>query len=91
MATQVDIEFYSNGFKEILNSGGVQLLVQGKAEEICARANANVSDVETAGYKVTTMHATKYKDGRWLSHVQAADYAAAVAEAETKALTRAIK
>lgn len=88
---EVKIEFDSDGFKQILNSEGTRALLEGKAEEICARANANVSNIDTAGYKVTTLHATKYKDGRWLSHVQAADYAAAVAEAENKSLTKAVK
>lgn len=87
---EVKIEFYSEGFKGILNSGGVQALVQSKAEEICARANANVGGIETDGYKTTVMQGG-YGGGRWIAHVQAADYAAAVAEAENKALTKAVK
>ena len=88
---EIKLEFISEGFKQILNSDGMRSLVESTADDICAKANANVGGFETAGYKVTTMHATKWKDGRWISHVQAADYAAAEAEAEYKALTRAVK
>lgn len=88
--SEIKIEFYSEGFRQLLNSDGVRSLVQSTADDICARANANVGDIETDGYRVTTMQGG-YGGGRWISHVQAADYAAAAAEAENKALTKAVK
>ena len=87
---EIKIEFISEGFKQILNSEGAKALVEGKAEEICPRANANVGGIETDGYRVTVMKGG-YGGGRWIAHVQAADYAAAAAEAENKALTKAVK
>lgn len=87
---EIKIEFNSDGFKQLLNSDGVRAMVQSKAEEICARANANVGGIETDGYKTTVMQGN-YGGGRWIAHVQAADYAAAVAEAENKSLTKAVK
>ena len=87
---EIKIEFYSEGFRQLLMSDGVRALVESTADDICARANANVGDIETAGYKVTTMQGG-YGGGRWISHVQAADFAAAAAEAENKTLTRAVK
>lgn len=87
---EIKLEFFSEGFKQILNSDGVKALVQSKGDEICAKANANVGGIETDGFKVTVMPGN-YGGGRWIAHVQAADYAAAVAEAENKALTRAVK
>ncbi len=88
--SQMEIEFISDGFKEILNSDGTKQLVDSLAQEIQMRANSNVAGEHTDGYKVTTMHSNK-GDGRWVSFVQAADYIAAEKEAEYKALTKAVK
>lgn len=87
---EIKIEFNSDGFRQLLESDGVRELVQSTADEICERANANVGGIETEGYKTTVMRGA-YGGGRWIAHVQAADYAAAAAEAENKALTKAVK
>ena len=87
---QIEIEFISDGFAEILRSDGVKKVIESKAQEIQQRANSNVAGEHTDGYKVTTMHSNG-KDNRWVSFVQAADYVAAEKEAEYKALTKAVK
>ena len=41
MAKQVEIEFFSEGFEQILTSGGVMSAVESATNGIWARANAN--------------------------------------------------
>lgn len=89
MATQVKIEFNSDGFKQILMSDGVKALVEGEAAKIQAKANANLN-ADSDGYVVNVLPGN-YGGGRWVAHVQAADYAAAEAEAEDKTLTKAVR
>lgn len=85
---QTTIEFNSDGFRQILLSDGVKSLVEGEAEKIQAKANANLSG-DSEGYIVNTMYGN-YGGGRWISNVQAADYQAALEEAEYKTLSGAV-
>lgn len=82
---QTTIEFNSDGFRQILLSDGVKSLVEGEAEKIQAKANANISG-DSEGYVVNVMYGN-YGGGRWIAHVQAADYQAALEEAEYKTLS----
>lgn len=90
MATQMRIEFDSNGFREVLESGEVNALVAGQAAEIQARANANTGQFKTEGFGTKVLKGG-YGGGRWIAHVFAIDYGARAAEAENKALTKAVK
>lgn len=87
---EMKIEFLSAGFKEILMSDGVRSILAQKGDEICARANANLTESDSDGYKVTTMPGN-YGGGRWVTYVQATDFLAALDEAENKSLTKAVK
>ena len=89
MSQQVDVEFISAGFKEILESEGVHDFLEQKANEIKSRADANIGD-DSEGFKVTVMKGG-YGGGRWVAHVQTTDYATMVAESEHKALTKAVR
>lgn len=87
MSTKMHIEFISQGFHDILCSDGVKSLVDEKAQEIKAKADAAAGESE--GFQVTTMMGG-YGGGRWISHIQTTDRASMIAEAEHNALTGAI-
>lgn len=89
MAKQVNIEFNSAGFKEILTSDGVKNLVTDITNEIQSKANANISG-ESEGFSAQ-VRMGGYGGGRWVGHVTTTDGASIRAEAEDKALTRAVK
>ena len=89
MAGQVNIEFNSAGFREILTSDGVRAVVQAATDEIQAKANANISE-ESEGFS-SQVRIGGYGGGRWVGHVTATDGASIRAESEDKALTRAVK
>ena len=86
---QIEIEFISEGFKEILNSDGVRAAVENAANDIKNKADANISG-ESEGFSA---HAWKggYGGGRWVASVTTTDLASMQAEAENKALTKAVK
>lgn len=84
--TNVRIEFNSEGFRQILTSEGCHELVQGITESIADRANANAG---LESFRASTQLGG-YGGGRWIGFATATDKAAMVAEAEDKALTRAI-
>lgn len=80
------IEFVSSGFAEILRSAGVQSIVQQHTDAICARANANLTE-ESEGFKSKVLS----PPNRYLGVVYTTDHASRVAEAEEKALSRAVR
>ena len=79
------ITFVSSGFKEILNSAGVEAIIREHTEATKARANANITE-ESVGYKSAYFHG-----GRVVGTVYTTDHASRVAEAEYKALSRAVR
>lgn len=88
MASEIRIEFISDGFKQILESAEVHDLVQDTANEICDKANAN----NNRGGEGFTTNVIKggYGGGRWIGFVKASDKEASIAEAEDKALSGAV-
>lgn len=88
MATQMKIKFNSAGFKEILCSGGVQNAVRDATENILAKANANNSRGGEGFRSDVWMGA--FGGGRWVGSVSTTDRKSRVAEAEDKALSRAL-
>jgi hypothetical protein len=92
MATQIRLQFISEGFKEILTGAGVQSAVREAARAIQARANANAAselDEDSDGYSARTWLGG-YGGGRWVGSVSTTDHSTMVAEAENKALSRAV-
>lgn len=87
MGSQMHIQFISAGFREILMSGGVQSAVSAEAERIKSAANANGS---TDGFQAHVWQGN-YGGGRWIGSVNTTDYDSMKAEAESKALTRAVR
>ena len=81
------IVFQNQGFKDVLNSSGVQAEVYNGAKRICEEANGyNNRGGEGFGYRVEK--GTKAK--RWLGFVYAKDNEANIAESEDNALKRAV-
>ncbi len=85
---QMKIEFKSEGFRAILNGGGVQGAVAAATENIQAKANANLHE-ESEGFSSHVWQGG-YGGGRWVGSVSTTDHASMVAETEDKALSRAV-
>lgn len=84
----VRIEFLSEGFRQILLSEGCESIVRQTAQEIADKANGN-NTRGGDGFETTTK-VGGYGGGRWIAFVSASDKKASQAEAEDKALTRAL-
>lgn len=88
------IEFDSNGFKQILNSAGVEHELAVQAEKIRQRAQANAPKSAFS----TSTWSGNYGGGRKLASVTSAgasvyteDSASAIEEINTKALQKAVR
>ena len=89
MAKQVEIEFISEGFEQILTGSGVLSVVQSETESICSRANAaNTRGGEGFQSNVKLTHA--YRSNRYVGFVGTTDKASMMAESEDKALSGAV-
>ena len=92
MAKQIRLEFLSEGFKEILTGAGVQNLVAEATQKIQAQANANAAgelDDDSEVFSAKTWLGG-FGGGRWVGSVSTTDHSTMVAEAENKALSRAV-
>lgn len=85
---QIKIEFKSEGFSQILNGAGVQGAVASAAGAIQERANESLNE-ESEGFS-SRVWKGGYGGGRWVGSVSTTDHASMVAEAEDKALSRAV-
>ena len=89
MANQIRIDFNSDGFKAILKSDGVKSMVQEQTDTIRDRANGNIEG-ESEGFSADVIYGG-YGGGRWVGFVSTTDAASQRAEAEDKALSRAVR
>lgn len=89
MADVVDIQFISAGFKAILESDGTKNLIEETAQAMADRANGN-NERGGAGF-AASVKLGGYGGGRWVGFVSTTDKASMIAEAEDKALTRALQ
>ena len=89
MAKEVEIEFFSEGFAEILVSAGVMSAVQSATNDIRDRANANNTRGGSGFYSGTRI-GRAYGSDRALGFVYTSDKKSAIAEAEDKALSGAV-
>ena len=88
MGQQIKIKFVSKGFKEIVCGDGVQSAVRDATETIQGKANANNSR-GGKGFSANVWMGS-YGGGRWIGSVTTTDRKSMVAEAEDKALSRAL-
>lgn len=90
MAKQVEIEFFSEGFEEILTSSGTMDAVNSAAAAIRERANAN-NTRGGSGFFSGSRIGRAYGSQRALGFVYTSDKKSAIAEAEDKALSEAVR
>lgn len=90
MANQVEIEFFSEGFEEILTSSGTMDAVNSAAAAIRERANAN-NTRGGSGFFSGSRIGRAYGSQRALGFVYTSDNKSAKAEAEDKALSEAVR
>lgn len=89
MATQIKIDFISDGFKQILCSSGTQAAVESAATAIQTKANANLKE-DSVGFSKHSWLGN-YGGGRYVASVSTTDGASMRAEAYNKALSRAVQ
>lgn len=89
MQRQVEIEFFPEGFEQILTSSGTMSAVQSATNAIYARANANNRRGGT-GFHSGTRIGKAYGSQRALGFVYTTDRKSQIAEAEDKALSEAV-
>jgi hypothetical protein len=89
MAKEIEIEFFSEGFEQILTSAGVMSAVQSATNGIYQRANANNSRGGD-GFHSGTRIGRAYGSQRALGFVYTTDRKSCIAEAEDKALSGAV-
>ena len=89
MPKQIEIEFFSEGFEQILTSPGTMSAVESATNEIWARANANNAHGGT-GFHSGTRIGKAYGSQRALGFVYTTDRKSQLAEAEDKALSKAV-
>lgn len=89
MAKKVEIQFFSEGFEQILTSDGTMSAVKSAAESIRARANENNTH-GGSGFYAGTRTGRAYGSQRALGFVYTSDEKSAIAEAEDKALSEAV-
>ena len=89
MAKELEIEFFSEGFAQILTSAGVMSAVQSATSQIKERANANNTRGGSGFYSGTRI-GRAYGSNRALGFVYTSDKQSAIAEAEDKALSGAV-
>lgn len=87
MSIEINIEFNSEGFHQILMSEGVKNAVTSAAEKIQSEANAGASG--SKGFSAKTW-VGGYGGGRYVASVTAIDQKASTAESENQVLTKAV-
>lgn len=90
MAKQTTIEFFSQGFEQILTSPGTMSAVEDATSAIHTRANANNTRGGN-GFGSGTRVGRAYGSQRALGFVYTTDRKSAIAEAEDKALSGAVR
>lgn len=83
MATKVKIELNSDGIRELLMSAPIAAECEKAANEIAARAGE--------GFEVLPMRKQSFGGGRIGYAVRTESYEACIAEAEDKALSKAVR
>ena len=89
MSTKTQIQFISDGFKAILESEGTKALVKSVGENIQSKANANAGLDGEDGFSCNVWQGN-YGGGRWICSVTTTGKESQKAEAEDKALSRAV-
>lgn len=89
MGKQMKLEFVPEGFEAILCSEGARAACEEAGGAIQARANANLN-ADSEGYAMSSRTVTAYGSLRSMTFVYTTDKASIIAEAEDKALSKAV-
>ena len=89
MGVKVRFEFISSGFRKILKSEGVAVVVDEAGEKIANRATTMIPYEGSEGYKFPRAW-LGYGGGRVGGYVAPEDYLARLAEANQKVLSKAV-
>jgi len=89
MGRQMKLEFVPEGFEAILCSEGARAACEEAGGAIQARANANLN-ADSEGYAMSSRTVTAYGSLRNMTFVYTTDKASIIAEAEDKALSKAV-
>jgi hypothetical protein len=90
MGSQMKIKFIPEGFERILCSEGAKQVCETAGAAIQSRANSNLNDPKSAGYKMSSQNVKAYGSMRNMTFVYTTDRASIVGEAENKALSKAV-
>ena len=90
MGKQMKLKFVPEGFEAILCSEGARAACEEAGGAIQARANANLNDADSEGYAMSSRTVTAYGSLRNMTFVYTTDKASIIAEAEDKALSKAV-
>ena len=90
MGKQMKLEFVPEGFEAILCSEGARAACEEAGGAIQARANAYMNDADSEGYAMSSRTVTAYGSLRSMTFVYTTDKASIIAEAEDKALSKAV-
>jgi hypothetical protein len=89
MGKQMKLKFVPEGFEAILCSEGARAACEEAGGAIQARANANLN-ADSEGYAMSSRTVTAYGSLRNMTFVYTTDKASIIAEAEDKALSKAV-
>lgn len=90
MGQKIQIKFNPDGFEEILSSDGARAVCEDAGSIIQSRANADLNDSNSTGYKMSSRLVTAYGSKRNMTFVYTTDRASIIAETENKALSKAV-
>ena len=90
MGKQIQLKFNPKGFEEILSSDEARAVCEEAGAVIQERANANLNDSGSEGYKMSSRFVYAYKSRRNMTFVYTTDKPTIIAEAEHKALSKAV-
>lgn len=86
----IRIKHKVGGYYRLRSSGGVQTFLEGAAEDVAARANAQLKGKGGKGFKTSSRQGAKRPQGRWRTSVAAVTPYAARANAKRNILLRAL-
>jgi hypothetical protein len=90
MGKQMKIKFIPQGFEQIMCSDGAVRECETAGAAIQSRANNNLGDPKSEGYRMSSQIVKAYGSKRNMTFVYTTDKASIVGEAENKALSKAV-
>lgn len=86
----VTVKHKVGGYYKLRSAGGVQAFLEGAAEDVAARANAQLKGVGGKGFRTSSRQGARRPQGRWRTSVAAVSPYAARANAKHNILLRSL-